>query len=148
MFTVLLNTETARSSKRFVFWGFMLCYVVILSQSWQKNPTVTVCLDPWLSWVNHVHSSPLGGSAALTLSQLRAAQTRQLSGNKNCTCGKGNMEAAVFILSLVDCCALIFLSVYFVSFSIQWVGRRYSSASKRFSVRELCWSLLCIKKLI
>lgn len=27
------------------------------------------------------------------------------------------MEAAVFILSLVDCCALIFLSVYFVSFS-------------------------------
>lgn len=26
------------------------------------------------------------------------------------------MEAAVFILSLVDCCALIFLSVYFVSF--------------------------------
>lgn len=27
-----------------------------------------------------------------------------------------NMEAAVFILSLVDCCALIFLSVYFVSF--------------------------------
>lgn len=26
------------------------------------------------------------------------------------------MEAAVFILSLIDCCALIFLSVYFVSF--------------------------------
>lgn len=146
MFTVLLNTETARSSKRFVFFVFMLCYVVILSQLTKKT-TVTVCLDPWLSWVNHVHSSPLGGSAALTLSQLRAAQTRQLSGNKNCTCGKGNMEAAVFILSLVDCCALIFLSVYFVSFSIQW-GRRYSSASKRFSVRELCWSLLCIKKLI
>uniref|UniRef100_A0A8C2F4J1 Uncharacterized protein n=1 Tax=Cyprinus carpio TaxID=7962 RepID=A0A8C2F4J1_CYPCA len=24
------------------------------------------------------------------------------------------MEAAVFILSLVDCCALIFLSVYFI----------------------------------
>lgn len=146
MFTVLLNTETARSSKRFVFFVFMLCYVVILSQLTKKT-TVTVCLDPWLSWVNHVHSSPLGGSAAWTLSQLRAAQTRQLSGNKNCTCGKGNMEAAVFILSLVDCCALIFLSVYFVSFSIQW-GRRYSSASKRFSVRELCWSLLCIKKLI
>lgn len=28
------------------------------------------------------------------------------------------MEAAVFILSLVDCCALIFLSVYFVSFLV------------------------------
>lgn len=147
MFTVLLNTETARSSKRFVFF----CFYVMLRRYFKsvltKKTTVTVCLDPWLSWVNHVHSSPLGGSAALTLSQLRAAQTRQLSGNKNCTCGKGNMEAAVFILSLVDCCALIFLSVYFVSFSIQW-GRRYSSASKRFSVRELCWSLLCIKKLI
>lgn len=28
----------------------------------------------------------------------------------------GGMESVVFIFSLIDCCALIFLSVYFVSF--------------------------------
>lgn len=32
--------------------------------------------------------------------------------------GRRKMEAVVFILSLVDCCALIFLSVYFVSFYV------------------------------
>lgn len=30
--------------------------------------------------------------------------------------GRGGMESVVFIFSLIDCCALIFLSVYFVSF--------------------------------
>lgn len=35
--------------------------------------------------------------------------------------GRGGMESVVFIFSLIDCCALIFLSVYFVSFTS--VGR-------------------------
>lgn len=33
------------------------------------------------------------------------------------------MESVVFIFSLIDCCALIFLSVYFVSFG-WWRGGR------------------------
>lgn len=38
--------------------------------------------------------------------------------------GRGGMESVVFIFSLIDCCALIFLSVYFVSFSSGAGGER------------------------
>lgn len=51
-----------------------------------------------------------------TLSIQRERRITPGSGSGSSESGSAKMEAAVFILSLVDCCALIFLSVYFVSF--------------------------------
>lgn len=74
----------------------------------------------WLLWLcsRMLHSSPLGGSTAIKSLCLSRAALSAVRKWKRTTVGRRKMEAAVFILSLVDCCALIFLSVYFVSFSV------------------------------
>jgi len=53
--------------------------------------------------------------ALVRFNTVGSAQEKNHTGSGRET-GSAEMEAAVFILSLVDCCALIFLSVYFVSF--------------------------------
>lgn len=53
-------------------------------------------------------SRPLGGSTKGLRSSLFGPEVGLPTA--------GAMEAVVFIVSLVDCCALIFLAVYFVSF--------------------------------
>uniref|UniRef100_A0AAQ4PV73 Cornichon family member 4 n=2 Tax=Gasterosteus aculeatus TaxID=69293 RepID=A0AAQ4PV73_GASAC len=55
-------------------------------------------------------SSPLGGSTTVQ----HVSHTVEEGTGKGPSTGRWKMEAVVFILSLVDCCALIFLSVYFI----------------------------------
>ncbi len=54
-----------------------------------------------------------------------SAAREEPAGSGSASGESANMEAAVFILSLVDCCALIFLSVYFVSFRKSWAEWRW-----------------------
>ncbi|XP_016399640.1 protein cornichon homolog 4 [Sinocyclocheilus rhinocerous] len=53
---------------------------------------------------------PIGGARATR----RFSSEREESPGSGSETGSAKMEAAVFISSLVDCCALIFLSVYFI----------------------------------
>ena len=61
--------------------------------------------------------------------------------------GKGKMEAAVFILSLVDCCVLIFLSVYFVSFHCVYFWWMLSVLAKAVGLVKCSTVLLILTNL-
>ena len=67
---------------------------------------VTICAGRWRT---------LGGVTTTFCPHTPRRKWWQITGKRR------KMEAAVFIVSLVDCCALIFLSVYFVSFSCMCV---------------------------
>uniref|UniRef100_A0A6Q2Y610 Uncharacterized protein n=2 Tax=Esox lucius TaxID=8010 RepID=A0A6Q2Y610_ESOLU len=61
-----------------------------------------------------MYTSTLGVSIGKSKTDLlHFAPIFKITGSSS-KCGRRKMEAAVFILSLVDCCALIFLAVYFI----------------------------------
>uniref|UniRef100_A0A9J7X1G5 Cornichon family AMPA receptor auxiliary protein 4 n=1 Tax=Cyprinus carpio carpio TaxID=630221 RepID=A0A9J7X1G5_CYPCA len=60
--------------------------------------------------IHYAAVPPIGGVRATR----RFSSDSEESPGSRRESGSAEMEAAVFILSLVDCCALIFLSVYFI----------------------------------
>lgn len=85
----------------------------------------STCYAPWalVNFISH-HASRRGGGVFGP--QLPACRLSQRRGPKLVWRAerRRRMEAVVFLFSLLDCCALIFLSVYFVSLVEAGRGRR------------------------